>query len=242
MYELVYSFLFFLVAISYSSVGHGGASGYLAILSLFLNNDKEISSTSLCFNLAVSLIGFFRFHSKHETNWNFSLPLLIPSMTTSFLASSFSFPSNVVRLIMGLTLLFSGSRILWESSLVVKNTQEPKLFIKLIIGSIIGFLSGIIGVGGGIFLSPVILILQWKTLKESASTVAIFIFLNSFTGVLGRIYGNKFMITESISYILPAIFGAILGSYLGSSKLTENLLRKILSIIILFAGIKLLIK
>lgn len=233
--------LLFVLAFLYSSVGHGGASGYLAILVLFNAAPEMMKTSALMLNVFVSLISFIMYARSGYFQWKLFLPFAIASIPAAYWGACMPLDEFLYKKILGICLLFP---ILRLSGLIGAEPEELKPFkwvYGLIIGAVIGLLSGMIGIGGGILLSPIILLLHWAKMKETAAVSALFIFVNSIAGLAGHL--SKGILFESYIFILlgVAIVGGLLGSYLGARMFQNKLLSYILSFVLLIASIKLII-
>ncbi|MDF2454946.1 MAG: hypothetical protein K0R51_939 [Cytophagaceae bacterium] len=233
--------LLFILAFLYSSVGHGGASGYLAVLVLFNAAPDTIKTSALLLNVFVSFISFIMYARNGYFNWKLFLPFALASIPAAYLGAGIQLDEFVYRKILGICLLFP---ILRLAGLIGTETDELKSFnwiYGLIIGAVIGLLSGMIGIGGGIILSPIILLLHWAKMKETAAVSALFIFVNSIAGLAGHL--SKGILFESYIFVLlvVAIIGGLLGSYLGARMFQNKLLSYILAFVLLIASIKLIV-
>ena len=183
---LFYSLLF-LVAFLYSSVGHGGASGYLALMALFSISPDVMKPTALLLNLFVSLTSFIQFYRGKHFNWKIFLPFAIASVPMAFVGGLIKVDADVYKKILGLLLLVPITRFLFFANIRVDQIKKSNIALSLLIGAAIGFLSGLIGIGGGIILSPILLLLKWTDMKQTAAISALFIFVNSLSGLAGQL-------------------------------------------------------
>src|SRR5215475_2055582 len=176
----------FIVAVMYSSVGHGGASGYLAVMA-FLSVAPEITRpTALVLNLFVASIGAYQFYRAGFFSWRIFLPFAITSIPFAFIGGMITLPTNIYKLLLGIVLMLAALRLAWKFS-PDTEIKQPPVWMILIIGAVIGLLSGLVGVGGGIFLTPVLLLMNWSETKTAAGVSALFILVNSISGLLGNI-------------------------------------------------------
>ena len=230
----------FIVAFMYSSVGHGGASGYLALMAIVGFQQTDMKATALLLNIFVSLIAFIQFYRAGYFHWKLFLPFAIMSIPAAFIGGMISVEPILYKKILGCLLLFPVLRLFGVFGKDSGEIKETKLIISLFIGAVIGFLSGLIGIGGGIILSPVILLLHWGKMKETAAVSALFIFVNSVSGFSGQfIYGISF--DPSIYGMLAvALAGGFAGSYYGVHRFNTLLLRRLLAFVLLIASVKLL--
>ena len=233
--------LTFLVAFVYSSVGHGGASGYLALLS-FLSFPPEILSTSaLCLNLLVAGTAFWFFLRASHFSWELTWPFTATSIPLAFIGGFLKIPPVFYSLLLACVLIFAGWRLIFDLSEVRQEYKSPSLRISLLMGGAIGILSGIVGVGGGIFLSPILLIFHWADPKKTAATSSCFILVNSLAGLLGRWARNGLQSNPLfMTLVVTAFFGGVIGSQLGANHLSGKWLKRILAGVLLIAAFKLL--
>src|SRR5688572_3737784 len=188
MAEFVIIMAIFAVAILYSSVGHGGASGYLALMAFLAVAPDVTRPTALILNVFVASIGTIQFYRLGFFDWRVFLSFAATSIPFAFVGGMIQLPFDVYRLILGLVLLFAAFRLAWNFS-PEREIIAPKIWIALIVGAFIGLLSGLVGVGGGIFLTPVLLLMNWTEAKTAAGISAAFILVNSISGLLGN-YGQ----------------------------------------------------
>ena len=229
----------FVVAVLYSSVGHGGASGYLAVMAFLSVAPTVTRPTALVLNLFVASIGAFQFYRAGHFSWKIFWPFAVTSIPFAFLGGMISLPTNVYRIMLGLVLLFAALRLAWRFSKDV-DAVPPKIWIALICGAAMGSLSGLVGVGGGIFLTPLLLLMNWSETKTAAGVSALFILVNSASGLLGNYRQVSLLPPEVWYWIAAAIAGGILGSLLGSHKFNSLMLRRVLAGVLLFAAVKLI--
>src|SRR6266508_1299814 len=184
---ILFYILLFLVAFLYSSVGHGGASGYLALMALFSISPDVMKPTALLLNLFVSLTSFVQFYRGKHFNWKIFLPFAITSVPMAYVGGLITVDANIYKKILGILLLVPINRFLFFTNIKVEKLKRSNIFLSLPIGGGIGFLSGLIGIGGGIILSPVLLLLKWTEMKQTAAISALFIFVNSLSGLAGQL-------------------------------------------------------
>ena len=237
---ILFYVLLFLVAFLYSSVGHGGASGYLALMALFSISPDVMKPTALLLNLFVSLTSFIQFYRGKHFNWKIFLPFAITSVPMAFVGGMISVDDYVYKKILGLLLIIPIVRFLFFGNIKVEEIKKPNFLLSLIIGAAIGFLSGLIGIGGGIILSPVLLLLKWADMKKTAAISAIFIFVNSLSGLAGQLQKGINFSTDMYAYVAVAFVGGLCGAYFGSLKLNQNFLKYLLAIVLIIASYKLL--
>ena len=240
-----------LIAFLYSIVGHAGASGYIACMVIFDKPVSLIKPTALILNLAASTLNSIRFcgdgHLKKYTLVNFLIPILLVSIPSTIVGGNLNITDTLLRYFLSLILFLSGIRFL-ITSLIIKNntTIDYKLPSKIVIfftGSILGLLSGITGTGGGIFLTPLSILLKWMPLKTTAAASSVFIFFNSLVGIITwQTINNssKINVTSNIFlHLIIVLFFAFCGSSLGSRTFDDNFIKKIISFILFLASFKL---
>ena len=228
-----------IVAFLYASVGHGGASGYLAIMSLFAFPVTFMKPTALLLNILVSGISFYFYYREKEFDYKLFYPFAIASVPFSFLGGYLKVDTHWYKIILGTVLLFAIARLVGIFGKGKKELQPINIPIALCIGAVIGFISGLIGIGGGIILSPVLLLLGWATMKQTAAISALFIFVNSIAGLFGFVSNGGTLPMASTPPIAVVVFGGILGGYYGSKKMNTITLRNILAVVLLIAVFKL---
>lgn len=238
-YGLIFFVLIFITAILYSSVGHGGASGYLAIMALFAVSPENMRASALILNLFVAGISFYSYYKGGFFRLKLLLPFIFLSIPMSFVGARIEINPTTYKIVLGIFLLIAIARMLFTAG-KPKNTRSVNIPFALVIGAFLGFFSGMIGIGGGIILSPILLLLRWATIKETAAISAIFIFLNSAAGLSGLASkGILNPIPEIYLLIAPGIAGSLIGSHLGRVKLTSLKLTYLLAAVLLFASFKL---
>lgn len=240
MTEFLFFALVFLLALLYSSVGHGGASGYLALMALFSFPPDFMRPTALVLNIFVSSIAFYSFYRGGYFKLKLLLPFIITSLPFAFLGGMIEINPKIYKIILGLFLLVAVARMFFSPKYFEGTTKPVNQPLALGIGAVLGFLSGLIGIGGGIILSPILILLRWADLKQTAAASAAFILLNSVSGLLGQSTGNLNLAPQSAIMLVIAILGGIAGSYLGSTKATGKVLLMALSSVLVFASIKLI--
>jgi uncharacterized membrane protein YfcA len=229
----------FIVAVMYSSVGHGGASGYLAVMA-FLSVAPEVTRpTALVLNLFVASIGAYQFYRAGYFSWRIFLPFAVTSIPFAFIGGMITLPTNIYKLLLGVVLILAALRLAWKFA-PDTEIKHPPIWICLIIGALIGLLSGLVGVGGGIFLTPVLLLMNWSETKTAAGVSALFILVNSISGLLGNLAQIEKLPPTVWFWIGAAVVGGLVGSTLGSKKFDSLMLRRVLALVLAFAGFKLI--
>ncbi|MEO7659802.1 MAG: sulfite exporter TauE/SafE family protein [Pyrinomonadaceae bacterium] len=233
-------FAIFVVAVMYSSVGHGGASGYLAVMAFLAVAPEITRPTALTLNLFVAAIGNVQFYRAGHFSWRIFLPFAATSVPMAFIGGMIHLPTQIYKIVLGAVLLAAAVR------LAVKlkgddRVNDPPIAACLVIGAVIGLLSGLVGVGGGIFLTPILLLMRWAETRVAAGVSVLFIFVNSAAGLLGNYKQVSVLPSEVWVWIAAAIVGGILGSTLGSRKFDSITLRRVLAVVLLFAGAKMIL-
>lgn len=239
---LLLTLLIFIAALLYSTVGHGGASGYLAAMALFNVAPEVMKPTALVLNLFVAGVGTFRYARAGCFAWNIFWPFAALSIPCAFLGGGWKLPVQVYKLILGLVLLFAAWRLAVRQSAHAPPIQKPIVLpAALALGAAIGLLSGLTGVGGGIFLSPVLLLLGWADVRKTAGVSAAFIWVNSVAGLLGHWQSVKSLPHELLWWAPAALVGGLIGAELGSRRLTPLTMRRLLAAVLVVAGLKMLL-
>lgn len=227
------------MAFFYASVGHGGASGYLALMALFAFSPDTMRTTALTLNVFVSGLAFIQFYRKGYFKWSLFWPFALASIPAAFFGGTISVDENLYKKILAVLLLFSIIRMVGFTWKPIHQPKSQNILLSLLLGAIIGLFSGMIGIGGGIILSPVILLLRWADVKQTAAISAIFIFVNSLSGLAG-IYQTGLQWDPAMGWMLAiAMIGGTLGSYFGAAKFNSLHLRRLLAFVLLIAAFKL---
>ncbi|MGC2236200.1 MAG: sulfite exporter TauE/SafE family protein [Pyrinomonadaceae bacterium] len=238
-FEILIVLAIFVVAVLYSSVGHGGASGYLAVMALLGVSATTTRPTALILNLFVASIAFVQFYRAGHFDRRVFLPFAAASVPFAFLGGMIHLPTTVYKIILGVVLMLAAIRL----AINLKNENEPNapnVWLALLIGAGLGFVSGLVGVGGGIFLTPILLLMNWTETKKAAGISALFILVNSISGLLGN-YAQVLQLSSNVIFwIVAAILGGVIGSTLGSYRFNSLTLRRVLAFGLLIAGVKLI--
>lgn len=228
------------IAFLYASVGHGGASGYLALMALFSFAPETMKPTALLLNLFVAAIAFYYYYKEGYFNKKLFIYFAIASVPMSFIGGMIEIDASLYKKILAGLLIFAILKILQfigKESTIIKKV---KLWQGLLVGGSIGFLSGLIGIGGGIILTPIILLLHWGKLKEAAAVSALFIWVNSASGLAGQLSSGVKLESQSFVLVAVALLGGFFGAYFGSKKMNTKVLRYILAFVLLLASVKLI--
>jgi uncharacterized membrane protein YfcA len=229
----------FLVAVLYSSVGHAGASGYLAVMALLSVAPDVTRPTALVLNIFVAVIAAFQFYRAGFFDWRIFASFAAASVPLAFLGGMIVLPTSAHKIILGLVLLIAAVRLAWNIS-TERQIVAPSLGLALLLGAAMGLLAGLTGVGGGIFLTPVLLLTNWTETKKAAGISAMFILVNSISGLLGNYAQIGNLPSNVWFWIAAAILGGIIGSTLGSRRFNSMTLRRVLSLVLVIAGLKLI--
>lgn len=233
-------FLLSIVAFLYASVGHGGASGYLAVMALMGVAPTLMKSSALVMNLSVSIISFIGFYRAGHFKFQLFWPFALASIPMAFIGGTMTLSDTVYKKILAVCILVSIVRLQWQFKNHEEDNRPIPIWAGLLSGGLIGLLSGMIGIGGGIILSPLMLLMRWATLKQTAAISALFIFVNSLSGLYGQLQKGGIQLTDNLQYaVVATIIGGLLGSYFGSQKFNIPTLRYLLAIGLVMASMKL---
>ena len=239
--ENILLFFIFLPIISflYASIGHGGASGYLALMALFSFAPETMKPTALLLNLFVAGISFYYYYKAGHFNKKLFLTFALTSIPLAFIGGSIEVDTSIYKKILAVLLVFAILKMLNVFGKTNSKIIPVKLWKGLIAGGIIGFFSGLIGIGGGIILTPLILLLHWGNMKEAAAVSALFIWVNSVAALAGQFSSGVELEKSAFLMVVIALIGGVLGGYLGSKKINNQWLRYVLSFVLIIAAIKL---
>src|SRR5438874_4994826 len=228
-----------LIAFLYSSVGHAGASGYIATMTLFGLTATEIRPTALVLNILVAMIGSFQFWRAGYFSWKLFWPFALLSIPAAYAGGYVQPSAGVLRILIGVVLLFSAARLIFRRN-DPPETSPPGKPIAVGVGAGLGFLSGLTGTGGGIFLTPLLLFCKWAHIRQAAAVSALFILVNSIGGLIGYFSATRSIPSLGLYLAVPAITGGAIGSYLGSRRLPVRGIATVLATVLTIAGIKLI--
>ena len=227
------------VAFLYSSVGHAGASGYIAVMSLLSIAPETIKPVSLTLNILVASIGTWQFWRAGHFSWRFFWPFAILSVPFAFVGGYINLPTQALKYLLGAVLLYSAAHFFIRPP-PEQEPREPRRAVALASGAGIGLLSGLSGTGGGIFLSPLMLFMHWARTRRVAATSVLFILVNSIAGLLGNIGSTGKFPTFALILVAAAAVGGTLGSWLGSRRFDPVDIKRFLAVVLLIAGSKFL--
>ncbi len=239
--------LFFTIAILYASVGFGGGSSYLAVLALTTMAFSQIRATALLCNIVVVTSGTFMYAKHGYYNWKKVAPLVLFSIPMAYLGGYLKISQHFFFLLLGITLLVAAISM-WFSKIIsemhIKSTSKTTFLKDGAFGGIIGFISGMVGIGGGIFLAPLLHLTKWDTPKKIAATASFFILVNSIAGLLGQYQNIHFTIQRNLTIVLlfTVFIGGQIGSRLSNQKLPPFFIKKMTAVLIALVGLKILLK
>jgi len=228
-----------LIAFLYSTVGHGGASGYLAVLALAGMPASRSSTLALVLNLAVAGISFCWYQRTRHFEGRLIIPFLIGSVPLAFLGGSLKVAQPLYDGLIGAVLTIAAIRLLLPIP-PIGEIRQPGVPTSIATGAGIGLVSGIVGVGGGIFLSPVLLLARWADTKRAAAVTSLFIVANSIAGLAGRFPRGGIDLTGALPLLAAGTMGAMLGARWGATALASDVLRRLLGVVLLVASAKLI--
>lgn len=230
----------FVAAALYTSVGHAGASAYLALMALFGTAPTVMRPTALALNLLAGTIASVRYMNAGLFRWRVAWPFMLGALPFAFLGGAIQLPGEVYRLIVGIVLLASGARLLWPGELKAnRDPRDPPVWLAILCGALIGFLAGLTGTGGGIFLSPLLLFAGWASTKAASGIAALFILGNSAAGLSGNIAIVRALPPELPLYAIAVVGGAAVGTTLGI-RWRPPVILKALGVVLIVAGMKLI--
>lgn len=243
--EILLALLFFAVAALYSSVGHAGASGYIAAMALLGFAPEQMRPTALALNLLVGGIGLFRFWRGGHVRWCNVLPFVLASAPAAFFAAQVKLPAESYSLLLGLVLLVAAMGVFRSASRAERDDidsigRRVPWLPGLLIGAAIGVLSGLTGTGGAIFLTPLLLFARWMPTREASGTSVAFVWINSLTGLAGLLHASGTLPQALPMWLVAVALGAVLGTQLGLRWMPVKALRHALGVVLVIAALKLL--
>lgn len=241
--DLLLPLLIAVVAVLYGSVGHAGASSYIAVMALCGVAPVLLKPTALSLNLVVAIVATIAFARAGWFRWRLFLPFAVTSIPCAFVGGMIKLPVSTYQVVLAVVLAYGAWR-LWQATKpgdADETVRPPPWPVALGVGAVIGLTSGLIGVGGGIFLSPVIMLLGWAGPRTTAATSAAFILVNSAAGLAGHGLSAGSLPPEAPLWAACALAGGLLGAWLGSARLPPLVLRRVLAVVLLIAAAKLAI-
>jgi hypothetical protein len=227
----------FTAALLFAIAGHTGASAYLAIFGLLGLTPSVIKPSVLTLNLVVAPIAAYKFSRAGHFSWRLIWPFILTSIPFAFLGGLISLPTSVYRVLVGVVLVYTALRMLFD--VPAKSGQEsdfPPIWLSLLIGAGIGFTGGLIGIGGGVLLSPILLLTNWAGPQLTAGTIAVFVLVNSISGLLGHWSVSLQLPSQLPIWAAVALVGGWIGAEIGSRRLSANTIRRMLGLILLISG------
>lgn len=239
--ELLTPALIFLAALLYSSVGHGGASGYLAVMALMSIAPAQMKPAALALNILVASLATWKFHKAGAFSWKLLWPLCLTSIPMAFIGGTLTLPGHIYKPVVGAVLVYAALKSFWTAqsatTLELRAVSTPVL---LGLGATLGLLSGLTGVGGGIFISPILIFLRWADVKTVSGVAAAFILANSASGLAG-VLSKGFVLPDALlGWAIAAVAGGYIGAEFGSKRLGNPAIQRILALVLLIAGGKML--
>jgi uncharacterized protein len=230
-------------AFGYASVGHGGASAYIAAMALAGIAPAEMRPIALLLNILVSALGTWKFQRAGHFRWRLFWPFAMVSIPMAYLGGAITLPGQTYKILVGLVLLYAALQ-LWRSGKrgeEMRDVREPPVLWAMLIGAAMGLLAGLTGVGGGIFLSPLLLMLGWAGTKQTSAVAAPFILVNSIAGLAAVLIAKNASLPGYVWVLVPAVLiGGWLGAEYGSRRFANPVVRRVLAIVLVLAGGKMI--
>jgi uncharacterized membrane protein YfcA len=227
------------VAFLYSSVGHAGASGYIAVMTLFGLAPNVVKPAALVLNILVASIGTWQFWRAGHFSWRLFWPFALLAIPMAFVGGYTNLPAHIFQVLVGIVLLASAALFLFRPANDTVN-REPNRAVAILSGGGLGLLAGLTGTGGGIFLTPLLLLMRWARTKSVAATSALFILLNSISGLAGNFSSTKNLPSFAFVLVGAAVVGGAAGSYFGSWRFNHVVIKRLLAVVLTIAGLKLI--
>lgn len=228
----------FAVAVLYSSVGHAGASGYIAVMTLIGLAPADIKPIALTLNILVASIATFQFWRAGHFSWPLFWPFALLSVPSAFIGGYLDLPTHVFKVLVGVVLVVSAVQFLVRPPDESEPRQPPRL-VALGAGGLLGLLSGLTGTGGGIFLTPLLIFMRWARTRNAAAVSAPFILLNSASGLAGNLSATRFFPAFAWALVAAVVIGGTIGSWFGSRRLPHTAIKRLLAVVLTIAGFKL---
>ncbi len=238
--ELLLAACIFLGAALYSSVGHAGASSYLALMALFGVPAATMRPTALVLNVLVASLASVRYTRVGLFRWRVLWPVLLGAVPMAVLGGAVHLPGAIYRPLVGAILLLAAARLLWPAPIrAMRETRDPPIFPAALAGAVIGILSGLTATGGGIFLSPLLLFLGWCEVRPASGVAAVFILCNSAAGLAGNLASVGHLPADLPLFAAAALLGGVVGTTLGIGRFATPAIIKALGAVLVIAGLKL---
>ena len=239
---LIIAILFFAAAALYASVGHAGASAYLAVMGLYSFAPSVMKPTALALNILVALVATLKFYRAGLFSWRLFWPFAVVSVPAAFIGGATTLPADWYKVVVGIVLLYAAVWMFLSSLKPLRVApHSPPLWAALVAGLAIGFLSGLTGVGGGIFLSPLILYLGWAETRATSGIAAPFILVNSIAGLLGHFSSVAQLPPNIPIWGVAVVLGGWIGASYGSRRAPPPVLRRLLALVLIVASVKLIL-
>ena len=223
----------------YTSVGHAGASSYIALMALFSVPAATMRPTALALNIVAAMLAVHRYGRAGLIRWRAVWPFMTGAVPFAFIGGGIQIPGQYYRPLVGAVLILTAVRLLWIGDIGAKRpASDPPVWGGIAIGAAIGLLAGLTGTGGGIFLSPVIVFMGWASIRTASGCAAAFILGNSIAGLLGNVAAIRALPEELPVYVVAVILGALVGTTLGT-RLPARTIQRVLAVVLLIAGAKL---
>lgn len=234
--------LIFLSAVLFASVGHGGASGYLAVMAVFGLAPEQMKPAALVLNIIVSSIALSRYARAGCFSWALFWPFAIASIPCAYLGGLLNLPELYYKPLVGLALVYAAAHFMGNAVRPHYAVQRPRRGAVLALGAVLGFLSGLTGVGGGIFLSPVLILLRWAPVRHVSGVASAFILVNSVAGLAGFLSGHAAQLPEGLPlWALMAALGGWVGAGFGSTRFSHPAIKRCLALVLLLVGLKMVL-
>jgi len=234
-------FALFIVSTIYASVGQAGASGFIAVMALFGIAAAGIKPTALVLNVLVSTVVMWRFQRAGFLSWEKLWPFAIASTPAAFIGGYLALPPTLFNGALGALLIVASMPLLMRPQQSEHSTASPSVALAFLAGGLIGLLSGLTGMGGGILLAPLLIYCRWYDTRTTAGISGAFIFLNSVVALLGHLSTGRGMPTHWVLYALATVLGGFIGAQLGSRHLPVSVIHRLLGAILLLGGMKLIV-
>jgi uncharacterized membrane protein YfcA len=237
----VLALLFGAISLLYATVGQAGGTAFLALMAFTAFPPSEMRPTALALNVIVAACSTWVFSRKRVVDWGKLKPLLLSSLPTAFVGGLIVLDEHVYKTTTGVVLLLAGAIMILRRERAIELDRQAPLLGVLLVGAVVGLVSGLTGVGGGVFLAPMLIALDWASPKQTAALSAPFILLNSIVGLVGVLFAGQLPSSSLAWYAAAALGGAVLGTAIGLKWLSQTATRYVLAVVLLAAGLELLL-